>query len=224
MRVLLVEDNALTGERIRSGLIEDGYAVDWVLEGRMAELAVASERYALVLLDLGLPRKDGFAVLARLRQRDDRIPVLIIGAPDAATDRVQGLDSDVDDYPAQPFDLDELAVRARAVLRREAGRGDTVVFYGPLMLNLGTNEVFYYGRAVSVTAREFNLLHALFERPGVALSRADLEDRLFGWGGEATSDAVEKLVRSLRRKFGSGFIRHIRGVGYTIGRIEAAAV
>jgi two-component system response regulator QseB len=218
MRVLLVEDDAMIGESLRKGLHHEGYVVDWVQDGRAAEIAIENEPYALVLLDLGLPRKDGMAVLAGLRSRKDRVPVLILTARDAVADRIKGLDTGADDYLVKPFDLDELAARMRAVLRRNAGRADPVVTHGALTLNPATHELLHRGRPVPVSVREFALLHALLERPGATLSRAQLEERLYGWGEEVASNSVEVHIHNLRKKLGEGAIRTVRGVGYSIAR------
>jgi two-component system, OmpR family, response regulator len=216
MRVLLVEDDAMIGESIRKGLQHEGYVVDWVQDGRAAEIALESEPYALMLLDLGLPRRDGIAVLASIRGRKDRVPVLILTARDALADRVKGLDAGADDYLVKPFDLDELAARMRAVLRRHAGRAEPVIAHGPLSLNPVTHEVTYRGQPVPVSAREFALLQALLERPGAALSRGQLEERLYGWGEEVASNSVEVHIHNLRKKLGESAIRTVRGVGYSI--------
>jgi two-component system, OmpR family, response regulator len=220
MRVLLVEDDPMIGESIRTGLKHEDYVVDWVQDGRAAEIAIESEPYALVLLDLGLPRKDGLAVLASLRARKNRVPVLILTARDAVADRVKGLDLGADDYLVKPFDLDELAARMRAVLRRRAGRAEPVITHGELTLNPATREVAHRGQPVPVSAREFALLQALLERPGSALSRAQLEERLYGWGEEVASNAVEVHVHNLRKKLGEGVIRTVRGFGYSVSGDE----
>lgn len=224
MRVLLVEDDAMIGESIRKGLKHEGYVVDWVQDGRAGEIAIESEPYALVLLDLGLPRKDGLAVLAGLRGRKDRVPVLILTARDAVTDRIKGLDSGADDYLVKPFDLDELTARMRAVLRRHAGRAEPVLTHGALALNPVTHEVAHRGQPIPVSAREFALLQALLERPGAALSRAQLEERLYGWGEEVASNSVEVHIHNLRKKLGEGVIRTVRGVGYSIASGNDGAV
>jgi len=223
MRVLLVEDDGMIGESIRKGLQLDGYVVDWVQDGRAAEIAIESEPYALVLLDLGLPRKDGFSVLASIRARRDRVPVLILTARDAVADRVKGLDAGADDYLVKPFDLDELAARMRAVLRRNAGRAEPMVTHGALALNPVTHEVTYRRQPIPVSAREFALLQALLEHPGVPLSRVQLEERLYGWGEEVASNSVEVHVHNLRKKLGEGTIRTIRGVGYSIASEDNSA-
>ncbi|MBI2319106.1 MAG: response regulator transcription factor, partial [Betaproteobacteria bacterium] len=180
MRLLLVEDDAMIGESVRRGLRQDGFALDWVQDGVAAELALANEVYDLVLLDLGLPRKDGLEVLKGLRRKGNAVPVLVLTARDAIADRVGGLDAGADDYLVKPFDLDELAARIRALLRRKSGRADPVIALGDLLINPATHEVSLAGRPVALSAREFALLRALAERPGAVLSRAQLEEKLYG--------------------------------------------
>jgi two-component system, OmpR family, response regulator QseB len=216
MRLLLVEDDPMIGKGVQQGLKQDGYAVDWVRDGQAAELALANEVYSLLLLDLGLPRKAGLDVLAGLRRAANPIPVLILTARDAVGDRVKGLDAGGDDYLVKPFDLDELAARVRALLRRQAGRVEPLIEFGGLRVNPATREVTAEGKPVSLSAREFALLRALLERPGVPQSRAQLEDCLYGWGEEIESNAVEVYIHALRRKLGAERIKNIRGVGYLV--------
>jgi len=216
MRLLLVEDDAMIGESVRTGLQQDGFAVDWVQDGRAAELALETNSYDTLLLDLGLPRKTGLDVLASLRRRGDAIPVLILTARDAVADRVKGLDAGADDYLVKPFDLEELAARVRALLRRKSGRADPVLQVGDLAINPATHEVSLAGNPVALSAREFALIHALAARPGVVYSRAQLEEKIYGWGQEVESNTVEVYVHSLRRKLGANFIQNVRGVGYMI--------
>jgi two-component system response regulator QseB len=216
MRLLLVEDDPMVGESIRDGLGHEGYAVDWVRDGAAAETALGAEPYAAVLLDLGLPRKDGLDVLRAARARRNEVPILVITARDAVADRIKGLDAGADDYLVKPFDLDELAARVRALVRRADGRAEPVVRHGAIVLNPATREVTLRGRPVVLSGREFALLHALLARPGMVLSRAQLEERLYGWGEEVGSNAVEVHIHNLRRKLGAGTIRNVRGVGYTI--------
>jgi two-component system, OmpR family, response regulator QseB len=218
MRLLLVEDDPMLGEGVRRGLRQQGHAVDWVRDGEAAELAVAGEPYDVVLLDLGLPRKSGVEVLRELRRRGQRVPVLILTAQDAVGDRVAGLDAGADDYLVKPFDLDELAARIRALHRRSSGRAEPLIEHGPLTLNPATHEVFLSGAPVDLSAREFSLLHALLEHPGRPISRARLEERLYGWGDQVESNAVEVHVHALRRKLGAERIKTLRGVGYMIPR------
>lgn len=218
MRLLLVEDDSMIGEGVRKGLRQDGFTVDWVREGPAAELAAANDVYDLIVLDLGLPRKDGLDVLAALRRQGNSIPVLILTARDAVADRIKGLDAGADDYVLKPFDLDELAARIRALLRRRAGRADAVIEHGELTLNMSTREARHRGKELALSAREFALLEALLERPGAILSRAQLEERLYGWGEEVESNTVEVYIHSLRRKLGADFIRNVRGVGYRVAK------
>jgi two-component system response regulator QseB len=216
MRVLLVEDDPMIGKSVQQGLRQDGHTVDWVRESRAAELALATTSYEMLLLDLGLPGKSGLELLAQLRRAANRIPVLVITARDSVADRILGLDSGADDYLVKPFDLDELGARMRAVLRRHAGRADPVIALGDLRMNPATHEVTRNGQPIVLSAREFALLQALLEQPGVPLSRARLEERLYGWGEEVESNAVEVYIHSLRRKLGPECIRNIRGVGYLV--------
>lgn len=218
MRLLLVEDDPLLGESVRDGLLQDGFAVDWVQDAAAATLALRQGLYALVLLDLGLPGKSGLELLREQRRSGNPVPVLIITARDAVADRVEGLNSGADDYLVKPFDLDELAARIRAISRRLAGRAAAVMTYGSLTLNPATHEATRDGAPLELSAREFALLEALLERPGAVLSREQLEDRLYGWNEEVESNAIEVHIHHLRRKLGSDFIRTLRGVGYTVGR------
>jgi len=218
MRILLVEDDAMVGESVRHGLRQDGFAVDWVRDGRAAELALANEVYDALLLDLGLPRKEGLEVLKSLRHHHNGIPVLIVTARDAVADRVTGLDAGADDYLVKPFDLDELAARIRALLRRRAGRAASAIKVGALTLDPATRAVSYHGKPVQLSAREFALLGAFLDRPGAVLSREQLEEKLYGWGEEIESNAVEVHIHALRRKLGQEFIKNIRGVGYMVPR------
>ncbi|MQM29401.1 MAG: DNA-binding response regulator [Candidatus Accumulibacter phosphatis] len=216
MRVLLVEDDPMIGKSVQQGLRQEGSSVDWVRDGQAAELALTTAPYELLLLDLGLPGRSGLEVLARLRRSGNDIPVLIITARDAVADRIRGLDSGADDYLVKPFDLDELSARMRALLRRHAGRASPVIEHGDLRMNPATHELTQDGKPVALSAREFALLQALLERPGTPLSRTKLEERLYGWGEEIESNAVEVYIHSLRRKLGTERIKNIRGVGYLL--------
>ena len=216
MRLLLVEDDPMIGASIQKGLRQDGFLVDWVRDGSSAEGALKANTYDVLLLDLGLPRKSGDEVLKTLRRAGNTIPVLIITARDAVSDRVAGLDSGADDYIVKPFDLDELAARIRAVQRRHAGRADRLIRVGRVTFDTAARRVTQNGKEVALSARELSLLEALLDRHGAILSRAQLEERIYGWGEEIESNAVEVYVHSLRRKLGADFIRTVRGVGYTI--------
>jgi len=216
MRMLLAEDDAMIGAAVRDRLRSQGFAVDWVRDGRAADAALAGEAYDLLLLDLGLPGREGLAVLKGLRGRGSTLPVVILTARDAVDDRVAGLDAGADDYIVKPFDFNELEARLRAVLRRRAGRASSVIEHGRLSLDLTSHELRQDGTPVPVSPREFALLHALLERPGRILSRAQLEERLYGWGEEVGSNVVEVHIHSLRRKLGADLIRNVRGVGYRV--------
>ncbi len=208
----------MLGEAVRRGLRQQGHAVDWVQDGRAAEPALAGEAYDAVLLDLGLPLKGGLEVLRDLRRRRVRVPVLVLTALDAIPDRVAALDSGADDYLVKPFDLDELAARLRALQRRSGGRAEPVIDHGRLRLDPASREVSLDGAPVALTTREFSLLQALLEHPGRPMSRARLEERLYGWGEQVESNAVEVHVHALRRKLGPEWIKTLRGVGYMVPR------
>ncbi len=218
MRLLLVEDDPMIGESVRRGLKREGFTVDWVRDAESAAPALRTEPYGLVLLDLGLPHKSGLSLLSELRSRGDGIPVLVITARDAVADRVLGLDSGADDYLVKPFDLDELAARIRALARRRTGRTQPEISCGDLRVNPATHEAVFCGKDLPLSAREFALLVALVEKPGAVMSRNQLEERLYGWGEEVESNAVEVHVHNLRKKLGAGFIRTVRGVGYMVPR------
>ena len=218
MRLLLVEDDVMIGEGVRQGLRLDGFALDWVREGEAAERALRNNVYDGVLLDLGLPKKDGLDVLKGLRRRGERIPVLVITARDSVSNRIEGLDLGADDYITKPFDLDELAARVRAVLRRHAGHAESVIQVGLLTLNLSTHEASLDGNPLSLSPNEFALLEVFASRPGIVFSRAQLEEKLYGWGQEVESNTVEVYIHNLRKKLGQHFIKNIRGVGYTTPR------
>ncbi|MBI5716908.1 MAG: response regulator transcription factor [Burkholderiales bacterium] len=217
MRVLLVEDDRMIGESLREALRQHGMAADWVRDGRAADAVLASERFDAVLLDLGLPERDGLQVLASLRARGDTTPVIVVTARDALADKVAGLDTGADDYLVKPFELDELLARLRALVRRQGGRASTVLEVGDLRLDPATREVSRGGRPVLLSAREFALLQALMERPGAIVSRAQLEDRLYGWGEELESNAISVYMHQLRRKLGDDLLHTVRGLGYYAG-------
>ncbi len=216
MRLLLVEDDPMIGAGVQRGLKQEGHTVDWVRDGAAAELAVADGVYEVILLDLGLPRKSGLELLAGLRRKGVATPVLVITARDSVADRVKGLDAGADDYLVKPFDLDELSARIRALTRRQGGRASPVIEVGSLALDPAKHVVTLGGAPVALSKREFSLLHALMKQPGVPLSRAQIEESLYGWDEEIESNAVEVYIHSLRRKLGAERIRNVRGVGYMV--------
>ena len=217
-RILLVEDDALLGDGLKSGLEDEGHAVDWVRDGRHAREALANEAFDLAILDLGLPRLGGLEVLRELRARRDATPVLILTARDTLDDRVRGLDAGADDYLVKPFQLAELKARVRALARRGAGRGSNVVSVRGVDLDTASHRVSCEGRPVDLSPREFALLEAMMSHPGRAFTRAQLEERLYAWGREVESNAIEVHVHHLRAKLFPALIRTVRGVGYAIDR------
>jgi two-component system, OmpR family, response regulator len=221
MRLLLIEDDRMIGESLRNALRGSGYAVDWVRDGRAADTTLSTERFDLVLLDLGLPQIDGMEVLRAMRGRGDRTPVIVLSARDALANRVLGLDAGADDYIVKPFELDELLARMRAVVRRQTGRAEPGLEVDGVTLDPATRQVAHNGVPVALSAREYAVLEALMMRPGAILSRAQLEDRLYGWGEGLESNAISVYVHQLRRKLGDGFIRTVRGVGYYVGAPNA---
>ena len=216
MRVLVVEDDRMIAKGLHTALKQDGYAVDGVSDGRSAAEALRSSRFDVVLLDLGLPERDGLEVLRELRSRGDATPVIIVTARDDVHNRIQGLDAGADDYIVKPFDLDEVAARMRSVLRRAAGRGDPCIRHRGIALDPVSHAVERDGEPVVLSAHEFAVLEALLQRPGTVLSRAQLEDRLYGWSEGIESNAIEVYVHGLRRKLGNDAIRTLRGVGYFV--------
>ena len=216
MRLLLVEDDAMIGEAVLQVLRTEHYAVDWVRDGAMADAALKSEQYDLVLLDLGLPKRDGLDVLRALRQRREAVPVLVATARDGVAERIAGLDAGADDYVLKPYDIDELLARIRALLRRSAGRGEPVFAHKGVSLNPATREALLHGQPVSLSAREWAVLEALIARPGAVLSRAQLEEKLFSWKDDVSSNAVEVYVHGIRKKLGNDFIQNVRGLGYVV--------
>jgi len=216
MRALLVEDDGMIGEAVANALKDASYAVDWVRDGDAAAAALDSHAYDVVLLDLGLPKRNGLAILRTARSNGNRAPVLVITAQDAVEDRILGLDNGADDYVVKPFDMGELLARMRAVIRRKGGASAPILSNGWLSLDPVTRSVVRDGVESSLTGREFALLRALLVRPGAILSRSDLEDRIYGWGDEVESNAVEFLIHSLRRKLGADTIKNVRGVGWMV--------
>lgn len=219
MRVLLVEDDAMIGSAIQATLKDESYAADWVKNGQTALNSLASQHYDVVLLDLGLPGKDGLEVLRSIRARENAVSVLIITARDGLDERIRGLDGGADDYVLKPFEMTELLARMRAVLRRKGGTAAPVLTSAHLTLDPATHEATAKGQApVPLSNREFSLLQALMVRPGAILSRSDLEDRVYGWGEEVESNAIEFLIHSLRKKLGSDAIKNVRGAGWVVSK------
>jgi two-component system OmpR family response regulator len=219
MRVLLVEDDPMIAEAIEGALRDASYATDWVKNGQTALTTLGCQQYDLLLLDLGLPGKDGFQLLARIRAEQNPIPVLIITARDGLEDRLRGLDGGADDYVVKPFEIAELLARMRAVLRRRAGHAAPLLGNGIVSLDPVTREAAVNGgEPLQLSNREFALLRALLLRPGAILSRSELEERIYGWGEEVESNAVEFLIHALRRKLGSEIIKNVRGVGWMVSK------
>jgi two-component system response regulator QseB len=219
MRVLLVEDDGMIAQGLQTALRQAGFVVDWLRDGKSAAAALETTRFDVVLLDLGLPHRDGIDVLRALRKRGDATPVIILTARDEIQHRIAGLDAGADDYIVKPFDLDEMMARLRSVLRRVAGRGDPCIQHGSLRLDPVSHTVERDGTPVNVSAHEYAVLEALLQRPGAVLSRAQLEDRLYGWNEQIGSNAVEVYIHGLRRKLGSDAIRTLRGVGYFVPKL-----
>jgi two-component system OmpR family response regulator len=220
MRLLLVEDDTMIGETVLDLLRAEHYAVDWVKDGEMAETAMRTQTYDLVVLDLGLPRRDGLSVLRAIRTRKERIPVLIATARDSIQQRIEGLDAGADDYVLKPYDLDELLARIRALLRRAAGRAEPVYEHKGVSINPATREVLVGGQPVVLSAREWVVLESLLSRPGRVLSRLQIEEKLYGWKDEISSNAVEVYIHGLRKKLGAELIQNIRGVGYMVPQVQ----
>ncbi|QSI33856.1 response regulator [Variovorax sp. RKNM96] len=216
MRVLLVEDDEMIGRSLKQALEGAGWSADWVRDGELAQSALGDGGYTCVLLDLGLPKQDGTDVLRRARERGDATPVLVLTARDGLDDRINSLDLGADDYLLKPFEFRELLARMRAVVRRRDGAAHSLVGSGTLQLDLTTREVLVNGAREALTAREFALLHALLERPGAILSREQLENRIYGWGEEVTSNAIDVLIHGMRRKLGAESIRNVRGLGWRV--------
>lgn len=216
MRVLLVEDDESIGSAVAQALRGGGYTVDRVTDGQAALTAATVERYALVLLDLGLPGMDGLDVLRRLRDRRNQVPVLVMTARAAVDERIHGLDAGADDYLVKPFHVGELLARLRALVRRQGADVQPILRNGDLSLDPSSHEVVFRGEPRRLSPREFAVLHEFLRRPGTILSRAELEQRIYGWHDEVESNAIEFLIHSLRKKLDSAIIKNVRGVGWTV--------
>jgi DNA-binding response OmpR family regulator len=223
MRLLLVEDDLMIGESVLDLLRDEGYAVDWVKDGELAMATLATQAYDLVLLDLGLPKFDGISVLRSMRVHRDTTPVLVATARDAVAQRIEGLNLGADDYIVKPYDLDELLARIRALIRRAVGRAEQVYENAGVHIDPVTREVFLHGHSVVLSSREWSVLELLLARPGMVLSRKQIEDKLYSWKDEVSSNAVEVYIHGLRKKLGMGLIQNVRGVGYVIPRAGPTA-
>jgi DNA-binding response OmpR family regulator len=220
VRILLIEDDSMVGAGLLQALRDHGMTVDWVQNGADAEPAIEGAPYALILLDLNLPGKPGLEILRDLRRRSLTTPILVLTARDGIGDRVEGLDLGADDYIVKPFEVGELLARIRAVLRRQRGHANSIIGNGRLTLDLASHEATFDGARAVLPAREFALLHALLERPGTILMRAQLEDRIYGWGEEVESNAIDALIYSVRKKLGKDVIRNLRGAGWLVDRSD----
>jgi two-component system, OmpR family, response regulator len=218
MRILLIEDDPMIGNSLAKALRDLGMSVDWVTDGPDGEEALAADEHRLVLLDLGLPGKQGLHLLRAVRSAGGRVPIIVITARDELDDRVAGLDLGADDYIAKPFAVRELVARMNAVLRRQSGLTQSIMEAGEMTLDLDTHGLSYRGTQIVLPAREFALMRALMERPGRILSRAQLEERLYGWGEEVESNAIDVLIHSVRKKLGKEVIRNLRGAGWMVAK------
>lgn len=223
MRILLAEDDPILGDGLRAGLRQLGFQVDWVRDGLAAERELATGNYAAAVLDLGLPQQDGLAVLKALRQRNCNTPVLVLTARDAVPDRILGLDLGADDYVVKPVDLHELAARLRSLVRRAHGQVQDLLRCGPVQLDPAGRQVMLDGETVTLSQREFDLLHALMRNAGRVMSREQLEQQMYSWGYEVDSNAIEVHIHHLRRKLGPDLVQTVRGVGYTVQRPPGSA-
>jgi two-component system OmpR family response regulator/two-component system response regulator QseB len=220
MRVLLVEDDPQLGDGLAAGMRQSGFAVDWLKDGISADAALKTENFDLMVLDLGLPRLSGMDLLRRLRARQQMLPVLILTARDALSDKVAGLDAGADDYLIKPIDLDELAARLRALARRSGGRAVPKLCHGELEIDPATHQIMLAGERVELGSREFAILQALLENVGHVMTRSQLEASIYGWSEEPDSNAIEVHIHHLRRKLGAELIKTLRGVGYLIEKAK----
>ena len=220
MRILLVEDDEMIGSGLQKALKKSGLTVNWVQDGEAADDALQVEPYDLLILDIGLPGESGLDILGRLRKQGNSVPVLMLTARDSISDRVAGLDMGADDYLLKPFALEELEARIRSLMRRkvgQAGNENGLLRHGKIALDPKTYEVFLNDRKVALSAREFAVVHTLIKAPKAVLSKAKLEESLYGWNEEVSSNTVEVHIHQIRKKLGAGFIKNIRNIGYTLG-------
>lgn len=216
MRIILVEDDELLADGIRTGLRQDGYSVDWFGDGNHAAQALQTDQFDLMVLDLGLPGKDGMQLLSQLRQEHRSLPVLILTARDSLEDRVAGLDAGADDYMIKPFDLEELNARVRALIRRDRGRSSTELVYGDLVLDPAAHTAAWQGTRLELTPKEYSLLYTLMDQSGKVVSRTRLQESIYGWDEDVDSNALEVHIHHLRKKLASKLIHTVRGVGYIL--------
>lgn len=216
MKVLLIEDDVMIGENIQIALNSEGVDVEWAKDGSAGEAALGTGTYDALLLDLGLPQKDGINILQSLRRKGSALPVMLVTARDTVPERIMGLNSGADDYLVKPFDLDEMIARLRALVRRARGQTDDLYKSGDVVVNTATRQVSNADGQVTLSAREWTVLDALVARPGAILSRSQLEERLYGWAGDVESNAVEVYIHGLRKKLGQHFIINVRGLGYMV--------
>lgn len=216
MRVLLIEDDLMVGRGLRQALLDAGMSVDWVCDGHAGQEALETGGHAIALLDLGLPNSDGIEILKNVRQRGVRTPIVVITARDDLDTRVESLDLGGDDFVVKPFEVAEILARMRAVIRRHAGHATSLIGTSEIVLDLASHELSYRGQSEILSFREFALMRALAERPGTILSRTQIEDRVYGWGEEVESNAVDVLIHSVRRRFGKDIIRNVRGAGWLV--------
>ena len=221
MRLLLVEDDALLGDAVKTGLMQFGYVVDWLTDGESAKSALKSEIFELIILDLGLPKLSGLALLQYVRNEGNNTPVIILTAREAIEDRVKGLDSGADDYLIKPFDLNELSARIRALTRRSQGRTDSILQYQNIRLDPAAHTVYLDDAIINMSRREFSLLQKLLESSGQVLSREQLMQSIYGWEEDVDSNALEVHIHNLRKKLNSNFIRTIRGIGYMVEKTDS---
>lgn len=221
MRLLLVEDDEMLGESLQKGIIDEGYVVDWVKSADEGSFAIQSAIYDLLMLDLGLPDYSGLEVVKKIRNQNNKVPIIIITAKDTIQDRVIGLDVGADDYLIKPFSLDELFARFRAIFRRLGGRADPLIEYYGLALNPKTFEAMLDKEIHKLSNKEFAILMALLETPGAPLSKSQLEEKLYGWDDSTQSNTVEVFIHGLRKKLGSKWIKNIRGLGYFIPKVPS---
>ncbi len=220
MRILLVEDDEMIGSGLQKALRKSGLAVDWVQDGEAANMALQVDSYDLLILDIGLPGESGLDILGRIRKSGNSVPVLMLTARDSIADKVAGLDRGADDYLLKPFALEELEARIRSLMRRKEGQSGNengLLRHGKMTLDPKTYQVFLDGMNIPLSAREFSLVHALIKTPKAILSKAQLEESLYGWNEEVSSNTIEVHIHQIRKKLGSGFIKNIRNIGYTLG-------